>query len=271
MKKFKWRSAKINILHLNILIQRYFRQILTNVGTIVPLLLEVPMMLLIVYITASKNAFVNMNEGNASINIFLLVVVSAMMGILNSYREICKEREILSREVYGGLDVSAYTMSKFIVLATIGILQCAVLFCGTLLFIDYNFANSARGYALCILALILVNLSVTSLGLFVSAVLKKAESAILPVLVIIIVQVVFCDCLITLPPAADLVKYLTPTTWGIAVFGAVTQMNSWHEQYFEKELYNVSPWISLGILTAITLLFLALIIIKLKRAYKQKD
>lgn len=109
MKKFKRRSAKINILYLNILIQRYFRQILTNVGTIVPLLLEVPMMLLIVYITASKNAFVNMNEGNASINIFLLVVVSAIMGILNSYREICKEREILSREVYGGLDVSAYT------------------------------------------------------------------------------------------------------------------------------------------------------------------
>ena len=105
MKKFKRPSAKINILHLNILIQRYFRQILTNVGTIGPLLLEVPMMLLIVYITASKNAFVNMNEGNASINIFLLVVVSAMMGILNSYREICKESEILSREVYGGLDV----------------------------------------------------------------------------------------------------------------------------------------------------------------------
>lgn len=271
MKKFKRRSAKINILHLNILIQRYFRQILTNAGTIIPLLLEVPMMLLIVYITASKNAFVDTNEGNASINIFLLVVVSAMMGILNSYREICKEREILSREVYGGLDVSAYTMSKFIVLATIGILQCTALFCGTLLFIDYNFANPARGYALSILSLILVNLSVTSLGLFVSAVLKKAESAILPVLVIIIVQVVFCDCLITLPPAADLVKYLTPTTWGIAVFGSVTQMNSWHKQYFEKELYNVSPWISLGILTAITLLFLALIIIKLKRAYKQKD
>src|SRR5699024_8059684 len=104
------------------------------------------MMLLIVYITASKNAFVNMNKCTAIINIFLLVVVSAMMGILNSYRDICKEREILSREVYGGLDVSAYTMSKFIVLATIGILQCAVLFCGTLLFIDYNFANPARGY-----------------------------------------------------------------------------------------------------------------------------
>lgn len=270
MKRFRRRSAKMNILHFHVLVSRYFRQILTNAGTIIPLILEAPLMLLIVYITANTEAFVVRDPTYASINIFLLAIMASMMGILNSYREICKEREILSREVYGGLDVSAYTLSKFVVLATIGSVQCLLLFFGTVPFIDYNFTNPAMDFTICALALILTNLSITALGLYVSAVLKKAESAILPVLVIIIVQVVFCDCLISLPQAADVVKYITPTTWGIAVFGAVTQMNTWNE-WFSKDLFDFNPYASIGILAGITFILVMLTIIKLKRAYKQKD
>ncbi len=175
MKKFKRHSAKINILHFHILVRRYFRQIFTNVATFLSLLLEAPLMILIVYISSDKNAFIRHDETMASVNMFLLVIIASMMGILNSYREICKERDILSREVYGGLDVTAYALSKFVVLATIGTVQCLILFFGTLPFIDFNFANPATGYLYCALALVLTNLSITALGLFISALLKNRK------------------------------------------------------------------------------------------------
>lgn len=271
MKKTKRHTAKMNILHFHVLIARYFRQIFTTLSTLLPLILEAPVMLMILYVACSPNAFETKDVTQANVSIFLPVVMAALMGILNSYREICKEREILSREVFGGLDVSAYALSKLVVLSAIGAVQCTVLFFGSVPFINYTFSNPVEGYILCPLAMILTNISVTSIGLFISALLKKSESAILPVLLIIIVQVVFSDCLIELSGGAGLFKYITPSTWGIAVFGKLCGLNNFRPAYFHKDLYDLNEFIPVLILIAMTFLFTALTIFKLKRAYRQKD
>ena len=200
---------------------------------------------------------------------FMVIVMSALMGILNSYREICKEREILSREVFGGLDITAYVFSKFFVLSVVGIVQCALLFFGCMLFIDYSFLHLS-GYAFCFAAAALVNISLTAIGLFVSALLKKSESAILPVLVLIIMQVVFSDCLISLGGGADVFKYITPAAWGVAVFGRASGINGWSE-WFQKSMYDYNPFIPLAALAVIAAVFVFLTVARLKRAYRQKD
>ena len=111
---------------------------------------------------------------------------------------------------------------------------------------------------------------VMAVGLFISALLKKSESAILPVLFIIIVQVVFCDSLIRLDGAAGLIKYITPAAWGTAVFGKACGLNGWSE-WFSRPLYGVNPLISLAALAAITALFVLLTAAKLRRTYRHKD
>ena len=110
-----------------------------------------------------------------------------------------------------------------------------------------------------------------NLGLLVSATLKNSESAILPVLIIIIFQVVFCDCLFTLEGGAGWLRYITPSAWGIAVFGNAAGLNDWAPPIFHKDLFALNPLIGLGVMAAITLLFVFLTTLRLKRAYRQKD
>ena len=177
---------------------------------------------------------------------------------------------MLTHEVFGGLDIPAYVLSKITVLSAAGLVQCAILFGGCLFFIDFAFPSPASGYILCYLAMALTNIAVTALGLFISALLKKSESAILPVLFIIIVQVVFSDCLISLGGAADYIKYITPAAWGIAVFGNACGLNGWYD-WFHKDMYELSPALSLAVLAVFALLFVFLTTAKLKREFRQKD
>lgn len=270
MKKFKRRSARMDIRHFHVAVRRYFRQIFTSPAALVPLILEPFAMLLILFLVGEKDAFTAKDVGAANIVIFVLVVMAAMMGILNSYREICKERDVLAREVFGGLDVAAYAFSKSLVLCVVGAVQCALLFFGSAAFIDFAFPHPAEGYILCLLALILVNICVTNLGLLISAALKKSESAILPVLIVIILQVVFSDCLIEIGGAAGWIKYITPSAWGIAVFGSECGINGWTE-YFSKDLYALHPAVPLAVLAGLSFVLLSLTIWKLKRTYRRKD
>ena len=270
MKKFKRRSARMNAQHFRVLTRRYFRQIFSSPGTLLPLVLQAPVMLLVLFVAADGAAFANRDLTQSNVILFILVVMAALSGILNSYREICKERDILAREVFGGLDTTAYALSKFTVLAACGAAQCIVLFGGSLLFIDFCFPTPAAGYPLCLAAMILTDLAMTAIGLFLSALLKKQESAILPVLLLIIVQVVFCDSLIRLDGAAGLIKYITPAAWGTAVFGKACGLNGWSE-WFSRPLYGVNPLISLAALAAITALFVLLTAAKLRRTYRHKD
>lgn len=270
MKKFKRRSARMNAQHFRVLTRRYFRQIFSSPGTLLPLVLQAPVMLLVLFVAADGAAFANRDLTQSNVILFMLVVMAALSGILNSYREICKERDILAREVFGGLDTTAYALSKFTVLAACGAAQCIVLFGGSLLFIDFCFPDPAAGYPLCLAAMILTDLAMTAIGLFLSALLKKQESAILPVLLLIIVQVVFCDSLIRLDGAAGLIKYITPAAWGTAVFGKACGLNGWSE-WFSRPLYGVNPLISLAALAAITALFVLLTAAKLRRTYRHKD
>lgn len=270
MKKFKRRSARMNAQHFRVLTRRYFRQIFSSPGTLLPLVLQAPVMLLVLFVAADGAAFANRDLTQSNVILFMLVVMAALSGILNSYREICKERDILAREVFGGLDTTAYALSKFTVLAACGAAQCIVLFGGSLLFIDFCFPAPAAGYPLCLAAMILTDLAMTAIGLFLSALLKKQESAILPVLLLIIVQVVFCDSLIRLDGAAGLIKYITPAAWGTAVFGKACGLNGWSE-WFSRPLYGVNPLISLAALAAIAALFVLLTAAKLRRTYRHKD
>lgn len=269
MKKFKRRSARMNAQHFRVLTRRYFRQIFSSPGTLLPLVLQAPVMLLVLFVAADGAAFANRDLTQSNVILFMLVVMAALSGILNSYREICKERDILSREVFGGLDVTAYVLSKFVVLLAIGAAQCLFLYAGALLLADFSFPNAA-GYLCGWLAMVLTNAAAAAVGLFVSALLKKSESAILPVLLLIIMQVVFSDCLLELDGAASKLCYVTPAAWGAAVFGNLCGINGWHPEieWYSRAMYEAPPLLSLLLLAAFAAVFVFLTALRLRRAYR---
>ena len=180
MKKTRDFSPRMNLLQFRVLLVRYLRQIVTNPWFIVPLVLQPVVLLIITSLVYEDGTFSEpwAHITSANSTPFLLVLSSALMGLLNSYREICKEREVTRREVFGGVDVISYLASKVAALGIVGFVQSLVISLGSLSFIDYNLSDPAYSLFFIVMAVFLTNWCVTGLGLLVSALLKKSESAI---------------------------------------------------------------------------------------------
>ncbi|EST19871.1 FHA domain-containing protein [Streptomyces roseochromogenus] len=159
---------------------------------------------------------------DTAMNALLTLCVGAVLvGAANAVRELVKERVVYQRERAVGLPRSAYLMSKIVVLGTISIAQAVVLTLVALLGVDLN-APGGKGVLLpplveITLALALLAFTAMTLGLLVSALARKEEMT-MPLLVLLaIVQVVFCGTLLRLNgvPGLEQLSWLVPSRWAL--------------------------------------------------------
>lgn len=160
------------------------------------------------------------------INALLILCVGGVLtGAANAVRELVKERAIYQRERAVGLSRSAYLMSKVVVLGTVTVLQAVVLTLVGLVGVDLN-APGGKGVLLpplveITLAVALLSFTAMMLGLLVSALVRK-EEVTMPLLVLLaIVQVVFCGALLKLHgvPGLEQLAWLVPSRWALAAMG----------------------------------------------------
>jgi ABC-type multidrug transport system ATPase subunit/ABC-type multidrug transport system permease subunit len=173
--------------------------------------------------------------GTAPINtdaatvLLVLAVGACLTGAANAVRELIKERVIYERERAVGLSRSAYMMSKVIVLGLITAVQAIVL--SVIGLLPRKLPSSGllvSGTPLPEMVLVVMLLGITSmmLGLVVSAVVKTAEKT-MPLLVLIaIIQVVFCGSLFPLfgTPGLEQVAWLSPSRWAVAAEAATINL-----------------------------------------------
>jgi ABC transport system ATP-binding/permease protein len=153
--------------------------------------------------------------------LLILCVGGVLTGAANAVRELVKERVIYQRERAVGLSRSAYLMSKVVVLGTITVLQAVVLTLVALLGVDLN-APGGEGVLMSPLveitvAVALLSFTAMMLGLLVSAMVRK-EEVTMPLLVLLaIVQVVFCGALLKLDgvPGIEQLSWLVPSRWAL--------------------------------------------------------
>ncbi|MCD9877744.1 ABC transporter ATP-binding protein/permease [Streptomyces guryensis] len=160
--------------------------------------------------------------------LLILCVGGVLTGAANAVRELVKERTIYQRERAVGLSRSAYLMSKVVVLGTITVLQAVVLTLVALLGVDLN-APGGEGVLMpplveITVAVALLAFTAMTLGLLVSALVRK-EEVTMPLLVLLaIVQVVFCGALLKLHgvPGLEQLSWLVPSRWALgAMAGTV--------------------------------------------------
>ncbi|MFD8150910.1 FHA domain-containing protein [Streptomyces sp. NPDC059720] len=160
---------------------------------------------------------------DTAMNALLILCVGAVLtGAANAVRELVKERVIYQRERAVGLSRSAYLMSKVVVLGVITVLQAVVLTLVALLGVDIN-APGGEGVLTpplveITVAVALLAFTAMMLGLLVSALVRK-EEVTMPLLVLIaIVQVVFCGALLQLAgtPGLEQLGWLMPARWALA-------------------------------------------------------
>ncbi|MFE9775184.1 FHA domain-containing protein [Streptomyces sp. NPDC005931] len=169
---------------------------------------------------------------SSAMNALLILCVGAVLtGAANAVRELVKERVIYRRERAVGLSRSAYLMSKIVVLGTITVLQAVVLTLVALLGVDLN-APDGEGVLLpplveITIAVALLAFTAMMLGLLVSALVRK-EEVTMPLLVLLaIVQVVFCGALLKLDgvPGLEQLSWLVPSRWALGAMAGTIALS----------------------------------------------
>lgn len=163
--------------------------------------------------------------------LLILCVGGVLTGAANAVRELVKERVIYRRERAVGLSRSAYLMSKVVVLGTITVLQAVVLTLVALLGVDLN-APGGEGVLMpplveITVAVALLAFTAMMLGLVVSALVRK-EEVTMPLLVLLaIVQVVFCGALLRLDgvPGLEQLSWVVPSRWALGAMAGTLELS----------------------------------------------
>ena len=265
---------KMNFTHFRVCVRRYFELILNDRVSAVTLMLQAPIMLLLISFICPYDSF-STPQGiwNADNALFIITVVAAMMGILNSYREVCKEREIFAREYDAGLDVTAYILSKVFVLGCVCLIQSFMLFAGSYIIIDFPSPQpvfTELGYWL---TLFLVMFSSSVTGIFISCVLKSSDSAVLPVLLILIMQVVLAGNTVDLEGTLGVISTVCVSRWGLSALGQVFDRNNMFPALAatQRDYYNESLLVCYLVIILMCVVLTVRSIIWLKLSFKKRQ
>jgi ABC-type multidrug transport system ATPase subunit/pSer/pThr/pTyr-binding forkhead associated (FHA) protein/ABC-type multidrug transport system permease subunit len=171
--------------------------------------------------------------GESTLNVLLILCVGGVLtGAANAVRELVKERTIYRRERAVGLSRSAYLMSKVTVLGLVTVVQAVVLTLVALVGVPMGVPDG-RGVLLPPLVEVAVAVAALSftammLGLFVSALVRK-EEVTMPLLVLLaIVQVVFCGALLSVrgTPVLEQLAWLVPSRWAFAAMASTVDLGA---------------------------------------------
>jgi ABC-type multidrug transport system ATPase subunit/pSer/pThr/pTyr-binding forkhead associated (FHA) protein len=172
-----------------------------------------------------------LTEKNAFNVLLILCVGGVLTGAANAVRELVKERVIYQRERAVGLSRSAYLCSKIVVLGVITVIQALVLTMVGLFGVKLRPQGGGGVFlpplAEIALAVALLSFTAMMLGLLVSALVSK-EEVTMPLLVLLaIVQVVFCGALLPLngTPGLEQFAWLIPSRWALGAMAGTVDLH----------------------------------------------
>ncbi|MGV9670927.1 FHA domain-containing protein [Gordonia sp. NPDC003504] len=165
-------------------------------------------------------------DGAEAIQVLVVLVVgAAFMGAALTVRDLVGERDIFERERAVGLRPGAYLWAKIVVFFIAAVLQSlvmvAITFAGRgLPEMGGAILPPAAALVLAVAALACVS---TLVGLAISASVKSNEQVMPPLVIVVMVQLVFCGGLFKLDaPGLTQLSWIFPSFWGYnAAAGAV--------------------------------------------------
>lgn len=246
-------SSRISKFQLDVLVSRTFDVLFSDLTNLGLLLLQSPIIALCI-VTVWKDV----NE--ATDNLYFVMELAAIwFGAINASREIVKERSIFLRELRTGLETGSYVAAKFIVLSTLGFVQCLMLTA----IVGRTIALEG-GPFLHFIVLCAASLAGTALGLAISAFVSESDRAVALVPIVLLPQILFSDFAVDSKAAGKVASFcrnFTFTKWSYKADLEITAAE-----------VSAGPIVSsIGILLLMTLVLLmaAAIILEL-RGYKER-
>ena len=214
-------------------------------------------------------------DQNTALNALLILCVGGVLtGAANAVRELVKERVIYQRERAVGLSRSAYLCSKIVVLGTVTVVQAVVLTMVGLIGVRLRPQGGGGVFGPPLLeitlAVALLSFTAMMLGLLISALVRK-EEVTMPLLVLLaIVQVVFCGALLPLNgvPVLDQLSWLVPARWALGAMAGTIDLHRIVPGTLTSDplfAHSAGVWLlNLGMLVLLSLV-LGLLVVRLLR------
>lgn len=196
---------------------------------IISLLFPVLAVCIVVFI-AGSDFFVNY-EGTKSGN-FVFVSAALWGGLFNSIQVIVKDRKRIKRNYMSGARIGSYTLSRAVLQFALCFVQTLILMLGYI-GVEKIKGNSMPAEGLLVkgvlfeyfISLLLIMYAADTLGLLISCIVKKAESANVMAPYILIVQLIFSGILFEMKGATSIISKLMVSSWGMEALGSISRLN----------------------------------------------
>jgi ABC transport system ATP-binding/permease protein len=223
------RRVRSSIVHqTRVLTSRYARLFTRDRRNMFILLGQVPILGLAIAGLFKISVFTrpSSDAGQAVKLTFLLLVTTVWIGMIDASREIIKEKGVFTRENSVGVRLSAYLLSKGIVLFTLAAIQALILTGIVLLFQPLHAHLDV--YAAVLIIVVLTAFASVSMGLLVSAVVRNQDQATSFIPLILIPQLFFGGSIVataTMSAPLRAITKIVVTQWSYAGLGAAIDMN----------------------------------------------
>lgn len=179
---------------------------------------------------AGENMFVHY-DGTKSAS-FVLVSAAIWGGLFNSIQIIVKERANIRRDYAAGLRLRCYTASRAVVQFVLCLVQSSLLICG-FIGVQWKFGNELPESGVIFnsalleyyISIFLLMYAADALGMFISSLVKKSETANVMAPYILIVQLIFSGILFAMKGASEVISYAMLSRWGMEALGSTSNLN----------------------------------------------
>lgn len=211
-------------MQIPVLCKRYMKLLCNDKMRLLLILLMAPGLQLLISVVADGRQF-EQYEMTKSL-LFALSCATVWCGIFNAIQEICKERSILKREYMTGLSLTAYILSKILVLGVICFIQSGLI---VLTFTALVGLPKEGLFMLPILEMLtttfLTALAATAMGLLASSFFKNADRAMTAAPILLMPQILFSGLIFKLEGASELISWLVVCRWSMEGYGTTANLN----------------------------------------------
>lgn len=224
----RWLSGRSLIKHTTALTGRYARTLARDRRTLAVLIGQAPVMALLIALLYPANLLARPDSQptRSAQFVFLLVTAALWLGLIDSCREIVKERSIIIRELNVGVRLDAYLIAKATLLFALGAVQCTILVAVATVIQPLH--SPASSYIDLGVLLILTSWSTIGIGLVVSTVARSVDQATSLIPLLLIPQLLFGGALVAYDRMSAVVKALANimvSRWAFAAGGHVIDMS----------------------------------------------
>jgi ABC transport system ATP-binding/permease protein len=254
---------------------RYGKNFMRDRRNLALLLGQVPVIAIAIVLLFKHGVFRNGNNPtDMAMLLFLVVTTSVWLGSIDASREVIKERAVFLRERAVGVKLSAYLVSKLIVLFTLAAVQTTIL---VAIVFGLRPVHDSAGALLAVwLTLVITACVSVGVGLLVSSAVRTEDQATSFIPLVLIPQLLFAGAIVPVAAMVQPIKALSAlvySQWAFAGAGSAIDMNDRivanprfaRANQFGFDFFDVSRIAAWGILLAFLAVLLAVVTVMLAR------